>query len=251
MPGGGGGAPPPSAAAGPASVAGVLHPVGRLPARVYWRRRLVLLAVLLGLLAGGGWLAVRLLDPTGAGASTGAATSSSRPVPTPALERVLPSLAGVRTPDSAPGTPQPETRRTPTPTPAGPAPGSPCTDEMVELVLRAPTTAPAGSRVRIELVVRNVSDVPCERRLDAAFQEEWLAGSGGARVWGSNDCLREGGDRTAMLEPAEEVVLPVVWSGRTSEPTCTQTRTAPEPGVYALRGSLDEKTTPVRRIRLT
>ncbi len=209
---------------------------------------MVLLAVVLGILAAAGWLTVRLLAPAGAGASTGAATSSSRPAPTPALERVLPSLTGVRAPDTAPG---PETRPAPTPTPAGPAPGSPCTDEMVELVLRAPTTAPAGSEVRIELVVRNVSEVPCERRLDAELQEVRLADSDGARVWGSNDCLQEGGDRTATLEPGEDVVLPVVWSGRTSEPTCTEARSAPEPGVYVLRGRLDDEVTPTRRIRLT
>ena len=248
MPGGRSGAPPHAGPALPASVPGVLHPVGRLPARVYWRRRLVLLAVLLGLLAGGGWLTLRLLDPAGTGASAGAATSAARPVPTPALEQPLPSLAGVRTP----GSPGPEAGRTPTPTPspAGPTPGGPCTDEMVDLVLRAPTTATAGSEVRIELVVRNVAEVPCERRLDAELQEVRLADADGDRVWGSNDCLQEGGRRTATLEPGEDVVLPVVWSGRTSEPTCTQARSAPSPGVYVLRGSLADETTPTRRIRL-
>ena len=248
MPGGRGGAPRRCALVDPASVAGVLHPVGRLPARVYWRRRLVLLTVLVALLTAGGWLVVRLVDPPGEGfTAAGAATSAGRPVPTPALENLLPSLAGVRTP----GSPGPETRPTPTPTPAGPTPGGPCTDEMVDLVLQAPTTAPAGSEVRIEIVVRNVSDVPCERRLDAGLQEVRLADSDGARLWGSNDCLQEGGDRTATLEPGEDVVLPVVWSGRTSEPTCTEARSAPEPGVYVLRGSLDDEVTPTRRIRLT
>jgi hypothetical protein len=228
----------------------VLHPVGRLPARVYWRRRLILLVVLIGLLAGGGWLALRLLDPPGVGSTAGAATSSSAP-PTPALERVLPSLAGVRTPDTAPGTPGPETRRRPTPTAAGPTPGSPCTDEMIDLQLRAPTQVPAGSEVTVELVVRNVSEVPCVRRLDAELQEVRLADGDGNRIWGSNDCLQEGGERSGTLRPGEDVVLPVVWSGRTSEPTCTRARTTPEPGVYLLRGRLDEEITPIRRIRLT
>src|SRR6059036_2584552 len=38
------------------SVRGVLHPVGRLPAAVYWRRRLMVLVLLLAVLGGGGWL---------------------------------------------------------------------------------------------------------------------------------------------------------------------------------------------------
>src|SRR5215207_2372987 len=42
------------------SVPVVWHPVGELPAAVYWRRRLVVLAVLLGILGGGGWLGFAL-----------------------------------------------------------------------------------------------------------------------------------------------------------------------------------------------
>ena len=34
----------------------MLHPVGPLPAGVYWRRRLVVLLVLLALLGGAGWV---------------------------------------------------------------------------------------------------------------------------------------------------------------------------------------------------
>jgi hypothetical protein len=39
----------------------VLHPVGDLPAHVYWRRRAVVLAVLLTVLGGAGWLGFSLL----------------------------------------------------------------------------------------------------------------------------------------------------------------------------------------------
>ena len=56
MPGRGSGAPTDRAPAGATTVPGVLHPVGPLPAGVYWRRRLVLLLVLLVVLGGGGWL---------------------------------------------------------------------------------------------------------------------------------------------------------------------------------------------------
>ena len=40
----------------PLAFAGVLHPVGTLPAAVYWRRRLVVLVLLLAVLGGGAWL---------------------------------------------------------------------------------------------------------------------------------------------------------------------------------------------------
>ena len=217
----------------------MLHPVGGLPARVYWRRRLVVLAVLLALLAGGGWLVVRLLDPPGEGSTAAQDAPPSRPVPTPALEQVLPSLASVRTPSPA------------APRPAGPTPGGPCTDDMVELTLRAPVQVRAGSTPTLEIVVRNVSEVPCVRRLDGELQEVELFDDDGDRVWGSNDCRPEESDRRATLEPREEVALEIVWSGRTSEPGCAAERTVPEAGVYVLRGRLDTATTPERRLRLT
>jgi hypothetical protein len=229
----------------------VLHPVGRLPARVYWRRRLVMLVVLLGLLAGGGWLALGLLDD--GVATTPAAATSSRPVPTPALEQVLPSLASVRTPDSAPTTP-PAIATAPSAelatTPAGPPPGGPCTDEMIELTMRAPTRVPVGSTPTLQIVVRNVSAVPCVRRLDADLQEVVLVDAAGTRVWGSNDCRPEASDVSHTLTPREGVALKVVWDGLSSAPGCAGKRTAPAAGVYVLRGRLDTKATPDRRIRL-
>ncbi len=228
----------------------MLHPVGRLPARVYWRRRLVLLTVLIALLAGAGWLIVRLVDPPGEG-STAAGPASSRAAPTPALERVMPSLAAVRTPDPAPGTPAPETRRTPTPTPAGPTPGGPCTDEMIDLVMRAPAQVRAGSKPTLEIVARNVSEVPCVRRLDAELREIVLFDADRDRVWGSNDCFPEQSDDRRTLAPGEGVALRIVWGGLTSRPGCAGERTTPPTGVYVMRGRLDTKTTPDRRIRLT
>jgi hypothetical protein len=229
----------------------VLHPVGRLPARVYWRRRLILLAVLVALLAGGGWLAVRWLDPPGEGSTGAGAVTSSRPVPTPALERVLPSLASVRTPDTAPGTPLPEVRRKPATSTIAPTPGGPCTDEMVELTMRAPSQVPVGSTPALEIVVRNVSEVDCVRRLDKDLQEVLLFDAEGNRVWGSNDCRPERSDLRKTLVPGEGVALEIVWSGLSSEPDCAGERTTPSAGVYVLRGRLDTKTTPDRRIQLT
>ena len=115
----------------------------------------------------------------------------------------------------------------------------------------APEQIRAGSAPTLEIVVRNVSAVPCVRRLDKELQEIVLLDADGDRVWGSNDCLREESDRGRTLEPREDAALSVEWSGRTSEPTCTRERTAPAAGAYVLRGRLDDKTTPDHPIRLT
>ena len=218
------------------------HPVGALPARVYWRRRLLVLALLLAILGGGTWLGITLL--TGADAEPAAATDQSRTAARiPALDRVVPSLARVSLPTSAQASRTTAAVVEPT-APAGPAPGGPCTDDMLGLAVRAPASAAVGSKPTFELVVSNVSAVPCVRALDKGLQEIVLLDGVGTRVWGSNDCFPEVSSDTRTLAPGEAVTFPLVWSGLTSEPTCTAPRGAPGPGAYVLRARLGTKGTP-------
>jgi hypothetical protein len=218
----------------------VWHPVGELPARVYWRRRLVVLTVALAVLGGAAWLVVALLAGRDGGDAAASATTGS--VPVPLLERVVPSVGAVATPRPA-STPEPAEQAAPAPAP-GPAPGGPCTDDMVTLEVRTPGTAAVGSKPTFELAVANVSAVPCVRSLDAGLQEVVMFDAAGARVWGSNDCFPEVSSDPRTLAPGEVVVLPLVWSGLSSEPTCTAPRTAPAPGTYVLRGRLDTEVSP-------
>jgi hypothetical protein len=228
-----------------------LHPVGPLPAGVYWRRRLVLLVVLLALLGGGGWLGWTLWTGRDDGSSAaGSSGAASRSTEIPALEHVVPSLAGVRTPTPPTSAVAAEASSPPTP-PAGPRPGSPCTDDMIGLTVRAPASAAIGSKPTFELLVTNVSAVPCRRALDKGLQELVLLDGAGRRVWGSNDCFPEASSDTRTLAPGEVVAFPVVWGGLTSEPTCTAPRTPPTPGNYVIRGRLDTKPSSDTAIALT
>ena len=216
----------------------MLHPVGELPAAVYWRRRLTVLALLLAVLGGLGWLGVVLLNGRNGDASAAATTSATRsPVRVPALERVVPSVSSVSTP-TPPEVVAAET--VPAAAPA-PAPGDPCTDDMISLEVRTPPTAAVGSKPTFELLVANISAVPCARSLDKGLQELLLLDSAGARIWGSNDCFPEASSDARTLAPGEVVAFPVLWGGLTSEPTCTTPRSAPVPGTYVLRGRLDTK----------
>jgi hypothetical protein len=113
---------------------------------------------------------------------------------------------------------------------------------MISLEVRTPPTVALGSKPTFELLVANLSAVPCTRTLDKGLQELLLLDSAGARVWGSNDCFPEAGADTRTLAPGEMVAFPLVWGGLTSEPTCTAPRSAPAPGTYVLRGRLDTKT---------
>ena len=236
----------------------MFHPVGPLPAAVYWRRRLLLLGLVLALLGGGGWLMVSALtgqdggDPAAAAAATG---SAGPPVARPSLEQVVPSLAAVQVPTVGPS-PDPATATSP-PAPAGPSadgpvPGGPCGDDMISVVVRPPGAAVAvGSKPTLDLVVTNVSPVPCVRALDKSLQEIVLLDGGGARVWGSNDCFPENSSDTRTLAPGEAVVFPIVWGGLTSEVGCGDDRVTPAPGNYVLRGRLDTKTSGDAPLTLT
>jgi hypothetical protein len=229
------------ATCGRTTVLGVLHPVGPLPSAVYWRRRLLVVLLVVAVLGGGGWLVVAAASG-GSGSATAAATPTgttpAEPTDPPALEQVVPSLASVQTP-----TPPvvPESPAPTQPAPAAPSPGGPCSDDMIGLEVRSPGSAPMGGRPTFELVVANVSAVPCVRALDKELQEVVLFDGAGARLWGSNDCFPEGSDDTRTLAPGETVAFPLVWGSRTSEPTCTAERTVLGPGQYVLRGRLDTK----------
>jgi hypothetical protein len=242
----------------------VLHPVGDLPAAVYWRRRVLVLTLAAGVLGGGGWLVASLPGGDGGPAasaapatSTGAASSgtasSGTASPgtaspgtaapgTPALEQIAPSLAGVRTPVPAPTTTTSAPAPSPTPTTAAaPSPGGPCTDDVLDVAVRGPGSASAASKPTFELVVTNTAAVPCVRALDKGLQEIVLLDGGGGRVWGSNDCFPEAGSDTRTLQPGEQVSFPVQWGGLTSSPGCAAPRTRPPAGTYVLRGRLDTK----------
>ena len=218
------------------TVPSVLHPVGPLPAAVYWRRRLVVLVLALMLVGGLAWGVVALV----AGRGTG---SASPPAPTelPALDRVVPSVAAVRTPET-PSSPSAASSAAAAPAPP-PAPdaGGPCPDSALALEVRTPGQAPVGSKPTFELVVRNTAPMPCARALDKELQELVLVDAAGGRVWGSNDCFPETSDDVRVLAPGEVVVLPVVWGGLTSQPSCAGPRVPPSPGSYVVRGRLDTK----------
>ncbi len=183
-------------------------------------------------------------DPEG-GAAAAAATGPA-PAP-PVLDQLVPSLAAVELPTTAPAP-------TGVPQPAAPAlvDGGPCTDDMISVEVRPdPASTPVGSKPTFHLVVTNVSPVSCVRTLDKGLQEVVLLDGAGTRLWGSNDCFPEAGSDVRTLAPGEAVDFPVLWSGLGSEPGCAGNRAALPPGQYVLRARLDTKTSPDAVLTLT
>ncbi|MCZ2836276.1 MucR family transcriptional regulator [Modestobacter sp. VKM Ac-2985] len=232
----------------------MLHPVGPLPAVVYWRRRLLVLGCAVGVLGGGGWL--------GVAAATGSpdedtVLSTAGDAPAPALDQIVPSLAAVQLPTAPPTAgpvEEPVAEQPQDDPPAEPAQldGGPCSNDMIGVEVRpTPASSPVGSKPTFDLVVTNVSPVSCVRSLDKGLQEIVMVNAAGMRVWGSNDCFPEETTDARTLQPGESVVFPVVWGGLSSTPGCTAERVPPPPGDYALRGRLDTATSPDATFTLT
>ena len=215
----------------------MLHPVGKLPAAVYWRRRALVLLLLLSFLGGGGWIAVSGLQRWRASAGAPVPAAASTPLPTPALEQVVPALPGVRLPSAAGST---TAAGVPVPAGLGTA-AAPCTDDMIALAVRAPATVAVRSTPVFQLVVTDTAPVPCVRDVAKGRQEIILLDPAGTRLWSSGDCAPDPAGDVRTLTPGQAVAFQVAWDGMTSDPTCAGPTVAPAAGHYVLRGRLGTK----------
>lgn len=252
----------------------MLRPIGRLPAQVYWRRRLLFGGIALVAALFAGWLLIGAASGATGGPDVVADEPSvettsaqpSQPLPLPGLEQVVPSLVPPESTGSGtapPGSPPAPT--TPPAPPAPPAPASepvppappaepgPCPDEAIALAVGSELGQyAAGSKPLMGLAITNISAAPCLRDLDLALQTWGLFAADGARLWGSNDCFPEPSvPDPQLLQPGQVVAFSIIWSGRTSEPSCTVDRTVLGPGTYLLRGYLGNLVSPDVTLVLT
>lgn len=202
----------------------LLHPVGPLPARTYWVRRALAVAVLV--------VAVLLLARWVAGPDGGSVAE--------------------RTSGGRPGGPVPVTASTPTGTSSAvvsPAPSHPssrlpsppglltCPDSS--LSVSAATDAArylAGVRPVLMMTVRNVGPAPCTRDVGPGARglTVW---SGPDRIWASDDCEGKGVEVVTLPARASRSWT-VLWSRVRSHPGCPSPGPPVRPGTYRLYGSL-------------
>lgn len=224
------------------TVESVLHPVGVLPHRVYWKRRLaglgvVLLLVLVPvvLLTGGGGEAAGGGTVSPGAAATDAEAPQLDLVPAESLSpTTTPPAAGAPTtavPSGGSGSPTSAAPPTAAPPPA-------CTDATVAVT--AGSTQPqwrTDAKPVFTMTVTNAGTTACRRDVGTG-QQEWGLFDGDTRLWGSNDCLSEPGQNVLTLQPGQQVTVQVTWSGLTSEPTCQQPRERLAGGEYQLRARI-------------
>jgi hypothetical protein len=199
----------------------MLHPVGTLPASVYWRRRILLLvAVLLAGLSvyaiffrGGGSQAPRAGSAFG---SPGGSSSQPRTTTSSDTTSASSSSAASSASNSSAATPK--------------------ACQFSQLSVAAATNAasyPAGAKPQVAIVVTNRGPGPCVQDL-ADAQIELRVYNGSARVWGSHDCQVQPGTSLSTLPVGQQIRRAIEWSGLSSRPGCAGVRTRVGAGTYTL-----------------
>jgi len=211
--------------------------VGPLPAAIYWRRRLLVLAALV-------LVVVAIIYACTSGPGTG---NQAGPEPS---RTTVPASAPASSESATPTTtPSP----TPSPTPTAftlPAanPTGPCAATEMELIATAaPTNPTVGVGADFSLTVKNISNRTCLRDIGGAMQELQLR-LGEQIVWSSDDCGANQDHFDETFAPGHERTFTRRWDGYitrdgTGNPICGS-QVKPDAGNYHLVARLGDDTSP-------
>ena len=188
----------------------VLHPVGPRPSRVYWVRRIVVVAVLVAVV-GAVVLLVRLAI---GGSANGAVTGAGARPSTTATAR-------------ANGTPQA------------------CPASAISLAFTADaTTYGPGVNPTFTVTVTNTGTQPCT--FDAAeAARQVVVTSGADRIWSSADCPNPAAStKLLLLNAGQPYEASVPWARVRSAAGCPTGLPAPRAGTYQATAGVAGKTSP-------
>lgn len=204
----------------------VTRPRGPLPARVYWVRRLVVLAVAFAMVAG----LARLLaggsdaqDDQTTGTAVQAGTSRSRSADA--------STAGPkRGPRAGASLTPPGSTVPPGPPPAPPLPDGPCEDREV-VVTPVVDSAIGGQDVAVRLEISSDQAGACWFRVSPDSVAVKIV-SGSDFIWSTRQCPRAVPERVVAARSIVPAAVNVIWPGRRSDAACTPGLAFAEPGYY-------------------
>ena len=199
------------------------RPQGRLPARVYWVRRTLVLAVALGLVFG----IAQLLGGTGDPAGDSAQVVGSDPAPA----TVVPSES---TADSDPEAERerggkkrkPEKTRTPLAQPTGP-----CRSSDVVVKPKVRDAANAGSVVRFRLKLTTLESPACTWTVSPESLVVKVT-SGEDRIWSTQDCPDAVPQVDVVVRRDVPAKVDMGWRGQRSDSTCSRQPAWAFPGFY-------------------
>ncbi|GAB2871639.1 hypothetical protein [Nocardioides pacificus] len=193
------------------------RPRGPLPARVYWTRRLVLLAVSVLLVAG----IARLLD---SGSDASSDPEQAAPVAADATDESTLSAEATATESTTPR------RRGKTPKPAPAQPDGPCLDEDVVVTpVSRPVEGGADSVMMLNLTTREAA--ACTWRVSPETLTVKIT-SGDDEIWFSRHCPDAVPTRDLIVRKESVAKVGVTWSGRRSDDECSPLTAWAMPGGY-------------------
>jgi hypothetical protein len=184
---------------------------GRLPKRVYWVRRGLVLLVALLLVLGIG----KLLGGTGSDGSAIKANTSAT-TPSAGSSAVLGPVAP---------TGKLHTKASPPLLP----PSGECLDDEVSVLPSVPV-AYAGQPVSIQLQLQGTQPA-CTFKVSPETMVVKVE-SGSDRIWSSQDCPKAIPTTSVVVRSGTPVEVPVSWSGRRSDDQCTSQPAWALPGFY-------------------
>lgn len=237
-------------------MSGVIHPVGPEPARTYWVRRGVLVAIVLVLAV---FVAVAVANLTRAAVVTAPPpapvplATSPTPTPTGAAAPGMgtsPSPSSASTPSKPSSTPTMPRPTSPAPTPptssAKPRPtttiiGTPdCRPTDLRVALEGDTTLKAGQKNRFTVTLTNAGTRTCLTSVTVK-NFELRVSSGKDRIWSTADCAASVKAFDKKLAAERDVAWTVTWDGRRSVRggKCDRAPETPRPGTYRATAELE------------
>lgn len=209
------------------------RPRRRLPARVYWVRRGLVLSVALGLVFG----IAHLLGGTGSepageaaqvvGAAAGGTPSKAQPLSTADAQPGKQSgkQSGPRVGPKAKKT------RTPPPEPSGP-----CEPSDLVATPKVRGTAYAAHRVTFRIKLTTLESPACTWRVSPSTLAVKLV-SGSDRIWSSQDCPGAVPTTDVVVRKDYPAKVDVHWGGRRSDSSCSRIPDWALPGWYHIEAA--------------
>jgi hypothetical protein len=192
----------------------VMHPVGPLPPRVYWLRRLIPLGALALLI-----LVVALACSGGSDPSR----------PTASTPTTSPSASPTRSSGSV----------------------AACTSDQLAVVASTDADSyAAGTLPQLKVAIRNTSFQPC-RLTESPSTRTWTIVSGTDQVWSTEGCASSHTATVTTLKPGKSVRHSTAWNRHRSDKQCNVSDATADPGTYQLTVTVDGVTSPPAVFHLT
>lgn len=199
---------------------------GRLPARVYWVRRLMVLGIAVLLVVG----LARLLGGSSDGSSgpdraSTVADASAAAVATSSVPTGTPATTGAH--------PRRDHRATPTPTPTPVAmPSGPCAPGDIAVTPSVPHPY-AGRDIALVLDLSTLTTPACTWKLSGSTLALKIT-SGADLIWTSVQCPRAIPTEDLVLRQSTPTRVRLTWDARRSEPGCPRLTDWARLGTYHL-----------------